>query len=86
MRVPVTVIASSATPGATPTDPTFEFDHERGELKISIPYVPEILFVTLWGTVNGTPTQPPAPWMPPVSGEGVPVKPPKEIKVVIQES
>lgn len=63
-------------------DPVVEFDHEKGELKISVPYVPEYLFVTLWRTLQGVPTKPPKK----VTEEGVPVKPPKEIKVVIQES
>ncbi|HEY0503529.1 MAG TPA: hypothetical protein VGD42_08545 [Lysobacter sp.] len=68
-----------------PTEPVYEFDHEKSELNISVPYVPKYVFVTLWGTLNGQPTQPPAP-LPPMDEEGVPVKPPKEIKVVIMES
>lgn len=83
--------SSSATSGTTPTDPVFEFDHEKGELKISIPYVPEYLTVELWAAVGGVPTIPPLPTpQPPAPGpgdaEGVPVKPPKRIEVLIQES
>lgn len=78
--------SSTATTGDSqpPTEPVVLFDAEKNELKISVPYVPEYLSVTLWGTLGGNPTAPPAPA--PATTEGVPVKPPKEIKVLILES
>ncbi len=75
------------------TEPVFEFDREKNELKISVPYVPEFLTVELWAARDGVPTSPPGPSpMPPSPGpgpsdaEGVPVKPPKRIEVLIEES
>lgn len=80
-------VSTESGEGEPPTEPVFEFDTEKNELKISVPYVPEYLSVTLWGTLGGEPTRPPLPHpAPPASSQGVPVRPPKEIKVVIQES
>lgn len=82
-------VSTESGEGEPPSEPVFEFDREKNELTISVPYVPEYLFVKLWGTLGGEPTRPPLPHpspSPPSSAEGVPVKPPKEIKVVIQES
>ena len=58
--------SSTATTGDSqpPTEPVVLFDAEKNELKISVPYVPEYLSVTLWGTLGGNPTAPPAPYAP----------------------
>ena len=80
-------VSTESGEGEPPSEPVYVFDREKNELTISVPFVPEYLSVKLWATLGGEPTRPPLPHPgPPSSAQGVPVKPPKEIKVVIHES
>ncbi|HZX78758.1 hypothetical protein [Lysobacter sp.] len=67
-----------------PREPVFEFDASKNELRISVPYVPEVLSVTLWNLPADSGTSGKGGGF--VLSGGTGTKPPKTVLVETKES